>query len=64
MVTGFGPFGTFHANPSTEVVNGLAAEFDYEPVELIVQTVPVEYGEALKCSRMACEELEAEVFDF
>lgn len=64
VVTGFGPFGAYQTNPSIEVVNGLKAAFDYEPVELIVQTLAVDYAEALKCSRLACEELEAEVFSF
>ena len=61
FVTGFGPFGDFPSNPSTVVVDGLRECFECRDVELMTSTVDVAYAESLKCSKMANEELEADV---
>lgn len=60
-VTGFGPFGDFSTNPSSIVVDGLRKSFDFEPVELITETIDVDYSKAVKCSNKYCDELAADV---
>lgn len=61
VVTGFGPFGDFATNPSAVVVDALADVFDdCADVELITETVAVDYAKAMGCSNRISDTINAD----
>jgi len=57
LVTGYGPFGEYKVNPSSVICAALENLKISDDLELFIKVIDVDYDEALKTSKLACDEL-------
>ncbi|KAH7726611.1 Protein M04C9.3 b [Aphelenchoides avenae] len=60
VVTGYGPFGSYEDNPSSEIVQRLSSFDDLkEHADLVTELIAVDYTEAEECACKANKELKS-----
>ncbi|KAH7701061.1 Protein M04C9.3 b [Aphelenchoides avenae] len=61
VVTGYGPFGSYEDNPSSEIVQRLSSFDDLkEHADLVTELIAVDYTEAEECACKANKELKSD----
>jgi pyrrolidone-carboxylate peptidase len=60
-VTGYGSFGCYTTNPSSVIVDNLEKLEFSDGIELLTETIPVEYAAAERCSTRLCKDVKPDV---